>query len=446
MINKSDIEQYLIFVKNHKDRFQSIEQKLDIFYSDYENKKKIIKLVKVWLYFITAVHKAYGKDGFKEFLLSEFNCSNRFAMNYELGIDLNNKLEPFKFKYLFYVFINFLTRPLLPGAIVDGVLRKVRWRFAKWIILQIPEKTDLERKNEFITFVIEYFDNCFGSEFDKLIENALPTVFYSKPIKTLTKRSLTIEGSPWSLCDFQGFEKIFLIQRPVTIIGSQHGGGHNAYISEVGEDIEEELADIYYGWGLSENHNHRQSRYPRRKSLSKTDTNERRVLWIEKACISTWPKFVWPYQYQVLIESDTIRYIANELQDAQIDYYSLPHSHNQFRSDKYDGLRGKEITNFTGRGEDFIGTNDIVIFDIVTSSLIHYCIEHEILFIFVVPRSSIEYYTSNQKYWFDVMRNQNLVFFNDEKGKMSEVLTKLIDSKAEMPLELKKYHDNKFII
>ena len=91
-------------------------------------------------------------------------------------------------------------------------------------------------------------------------------------------------------------------------------------------------------------------------------------------------------------------------------------------------------------------SNDIVIFDIVTSSLIHYCIEHEILFIFVVPRSSIEYYTSNQKYWFDVMRNQNLVFFNDEKGKMSEGLTKLIDSKAEMPIELKKYHDNKFII
>ena len=79
MSNKTDIERYLISVKNHKDRFQSIEQKLDIFYSDYKNKRKILKLVDVWLYFITALHEAYGVDGLKAFLLSEFNCSNRFS-------------------------------------------------------------------------------------------------------------------------------------------------------------------------------------------------------------------------------------------------------------------------------------------------------------------------------------------------------------------------------
>ena len=83
---------------------------------------------------------------------------------------------------------------------------------------------------------------------------------------------------------------------------------------------------------------------------------------------------------------------------------------------------------------------------IVTSSLIHYCIEKEILFLLVVPRASIEYYTPNQKEWFDVMRKTNLVFYNDEKDKMGKMLIKLIDSKAEIPMELKKYHNKIFII
>ena len=58
----------------------------------------------------------------------------------------------------------------------------------------------------------------------------------------------------------------FLIQRPVTIIGLQHGGGKFAYISEIGEDIEEQLADTFYGWGLSINMNQRQHRYSKRNN------------------------------------------------------------------------------------------------------------------------------------------------------------------------------------
>ena len=86
MVNKTDIEQYLTFVENHKERFKSIEPKLEIFYSDYKNKRKIIKLVHMRLFFISAFRDAYGIDGLKAFLLSEFNCTNRFAINYELGI------------------------------------------------------------------------------------------------------------------------------------------------------------------------------------------------------------------------------------------------------------------------------------------------------------------------------------------------------------------------
>jgi len=450
LINISEIEKYSIAVKDHNERFKSLEQKLDIFYSNYQNKWKIIKLVDVWLYFIKALHDSYGIDGLKTFLLSEFNCSNRFAMNYELGTNLNNKLNTYRSTFLFYIFVNILSRPLLPGAVVNGIIKKLRWRFARWIILQIPEKSDLSRKNEFINYIIEYFDgyfdNSFNKEFVQLINNAIPTVFFSKPVKTLTNSDLTIECAPWSLFDFSGLERIFLIQRPVTIIGLQHGGGKFAYISEKGEDIEEQLADTFYGWGLSKNMNQRQHRYPKRKRTSIEKPNEKRVLWIEKGIMTTWWKFLSPYQYQELMESETIKYIANELKNSNIEYYNLPHYHNQMKSNQYDGLRGKELDNPTGRGEDIIGLNDIVIFDIVTSSLIHYCIEKEILFLLVVPRASIEYYTPNQKEWFDVMRKTNLVFYNDEKDKMGKMLIKLIDSKAEIPMELKKYHNKIFII
>ena len=193
MDDKTDTERYLISVQKHKEQFKSINQKLNNFYSDYKNKRKIIRLVDAWLFFVMALHDAYGMDGLKAFLLSDFKCSNRFAMNYELGINLNNKRNPYRFKYLFYIFVNFLSRPLLPGAIIDTFSKKLRWRFAAWVILQTPEKLDLSRKNEFITYIIEYFDNSFDGEFDQLIENAIPTVFYSKPVKTLINSSLTIE-------------------------------------------------------------------------------------------------------------------------------------------------------------------------------------------------------------------------------------------------------------
>jgi hypothetical protein len=45
-----------------------------------------------------------------------------------------------------------------------------------------------------------------------------------------------------------------------------------------------------------------------------------------------------------------------------------------------------------------------------------------------------------------MMRNVNLAFYNDEKNKMGNILAELIDSKTEMPIELRKYHNRRFII
>ena len=139
-----------------------------------------------------------------------------------------------------------------------------------------------------------------------------------------------------------------------------------------------------------------------------------------------------------------MKYIYTELGNVKIEFYSMPYPNN-LRSNQYDGLRGIEIDNASVRGENILSKGDVVIFDDSGSSLIHHCIEQEIPFILVVSREDVLRFKEKQNEWFNVIRDAELAFYDDEAGMMSKRINEIFESKFDLPLKLKEFHDVVFI-
>jgi len=437
---------YFKIIEKHNNSFVVIEDKLRDFFKEYKNRNKIITLLGIWLYFIRALYESYGEKGLQSFLDSDYDCVNRFAYKYEYGLSINNKIKNIKRTKPFIFLDLFLEKPLLPGGIVTSLIHKLKWRFTHLIIAFTPIKSSSKRKNELNLYISEYFnDLSIDKENYKNISELIPQLFYADYINTFNSRDLQVECSPWAFLDFSGAHKMLLIQRKVLINGFQHGGGYFSYQFEIGEYFEKLITDTFIGWGLSPELNRRQHKYPKRNTDYKSIKKTRRLIWIERGFASKYASFLWPFRTDALRNEETIEYISSELIKSKIMYYNLPHP-GVFRCVQYDKVRDKEIKNVTKGGENIINYEDVVIFDVVISTLIHYCVEAEILFILVVPREDVLAFTDQQKEWFELMRNSNLAFYNDEVGSLSSRIIKIMNDNIKIPSQLRNYHNEKFII
>ncbi|MDA7767514.1 hypothetical protein N8893_01845 [Porticoccaceae bacterium] len=432
----------------HNIQFESIAESLSEFYKDYENKDKIIQLLNAWLYFIRGLNESYGVDAVKEFGEGEFGCPIRFSFYYEYGFNIGNKASIYKSKFLFSIFNAFLRRPLLPGAKVHSIYSKLRWRFAKFIIINIPIQRNYVRKSQLIEYIMKYFDGYFNEEDTVGIKSslscALPDVFCSDQVNVTTKKELNVECASWTFLEFSGFEKIFLLNRTTRVKGLQHGGGYFAYDPQYGTQFEESISDRYIGWGLSPGENERQHRYTHNYKNKNSPVMLTRLIWVEGSKSSIFNYFMWPKQIQQNYNLNSIAYISDEIRLTNISHYSMPYP-KYLRSDQYDRARGIELPNITGLGENNIRKGDILIFDESGQSLIHFCVEQQVPFIFIISRNDISGFSEKQVEWFDLMRAEKLAFFEDETGKLSARLVELFETEYELPEKLSNFQRKTFI-
>jgi hypothetical protein len=432
----------------HETKFRGLLQWLEVFYYDYKNSKKIIQLLGTWLYFIRSLHESYGMEGLKSYSEGDFACPIRFSFYYEFGFNINYKAKGFKSYLLFKVFNNFLNSALLPGAKVSSIYSKFKWRFSQFVILNIPIQIQASRKDRIVKKIMDYFDEYFTeeevTELAKYLSNSLPSVFFEDKFNVPEEKELNVECAPWTFFEFSGFERVFLFDRYVKVTGLQHGGGYFGYNLQYGTRFEENISDEFIGWGLSPNRNERQHRYTHRDQNSMTSITPSRLIWVERARLSIFNYFMWPCQLQQLYSLKAIEYVFGELSKVNMKYFNMPYP-SHLRSRKYDGLRGEELYSNKNYGENILGFGDIVIFDTSDSSLIHHCIEQEIPFILVVSRDVISGLSRQQNDWFDVIRNAELAFFDDETGMMSKKINEVFQSKYYIPEELKEFHNTVFI-
>jgi len=428
--------------------FKRIIKSLDQFYTGYTNKEKIIQLLSAWLYFFRSLHESYGFDAVKDFSQNDFGCPIRFSFFYEYDFDINNKSKIYKNKYLFKILNGFLSNALLPGSVIHSIYCKLRWRFAKFIVVNIPVNITAKRKALSVKHIMDYFNGYFSEqesqEIEKYISDALPSVFYEEQINVLAKNPLNVECAPWTFLEFSGYERIFLLNRHVKVTGLQHGGGYFAFEPQYGTRFEESISEKFIGWGLSPQYNERQHRYPRNNKGLNSKTVLRRLIWVEHCRLSIFNYFMWPRQIMQSYNTKAIKYISDELKKVKTPFYSMPYP-NHLRSKQYDGIRGTELSDPKGRGENIIVPGDILIFDESGSSLIHHCIEQEIPFILVLSRNDINGFSKQQNEWFDVIRESELAFFDDEIGMMSEKINGAFKSNFYIPKELKEFHKKVFI-
>ena len=89
--------------------------------------------------------------------------------------------------------------------------------------------------------------------------------------------------------------------------------------------------------------------------------------------------------------------------------------------------------------------SDIVIFDTCTATVMHFCLEHQILFLLITSRESLKKFTSKQAEWFQMLKAHGLGFFDDEIGFLEKKICEILKPTYRVPSQVKQYHYDHFI-
>ena len=63
----------------------------------------------------------------------------------------------------------------------------------------------------------------------------------------------------------------------------------------------------------------------------------------------------------------------------------------------------------------------------------------------VISKAEYLNYAAQQKEWFNIMRQENNGFFNDEIDKLSNRINNILRLNLSLPEKIKDYHNKKFI-
>lgn len=428
--------------EKHNAVFNQLQTWLEEQYSGYANRGKIIKLLSYWLYINKTFFECYSRDGLEKFSKSKSGNPFRYSYEYEYEVDVNLVLKTKPNKILFKLVSLILLKAYLPGGNVIPLLAKVGWRLTKHLLNIAPIELDLKKRDEIIDKLIFYFKEMGISDDQKfiaaLLKNSLPEIFYSKKLTLVKSGQISLDCSASAFMEFCGYEKILLFNNPIFVIGRQHGGGYDTFKEDYFIMFEKDLCDKFLGWGLS-NENDQQYRYPKiKKSL-----DAKKIIWVERARLTFLSRVIFPDIYKQWTNQKVIPYIGNELKKSAIGYYSLMYP-GKLRSTEYNEWRGFEFLGKKGKGESLITTNDIVIFDNVSASLVHHCVENDIAFILVLERGAEIRFTDLMKEWFLTLRKEKMAFFTDEVGLLQSRVTELFNNEFALPLEIVEYHNKKF--
>ena len=177
------------------------------------------------------------------------------------------------------------------------------------------------------------------------------------------------------------------------------------------------------------------------KKISSNESNEKRIIWHESATLPL-PNFYLFFDIFKQITEEKIDYIYSELNERNIEFTNQPHP---FRSKLYEKYRDKVLIDSRNRGENKLSKSDLLICDNSASSLLHFCIENDILFVIVSFRSELSCMTKNQLKWYRILRDSGQWIFIDEKNKLGELVSSYLSNKFNLSKSVKNFHKSTFI-
>ena len=423
---------------DHLLRFFQIESNLDIFFDEYKNKKKILKLLEYWLFAIKQTGDLYGRDGLDSYISTNGSSPIRHAFDYEF----KSKIYPINKNVsilLPKIFLFFFNRIILPGAPLKLIKDKLFSKISIFIFSSLTAAEHAERKERLVEILLPYFKDL-DLVTSQTIYDSLPSIFFSNQISIKSKTEIICEGTAHSFMDFSGFEKILLLDSELKMNSYQHGGGYDCFNCDYYSYFEKAMSDSFYSWGLGEK-NISQTRY------AKIDQNlldtKRQLIWVERP---NYPKLMSPLNHGQYLQHSNQKVIENiykALCNTGRPYLSAPYPGN-LRSNDYEGYRGDYLGDGKIGSENFINKCDLVIFDSSAASLIHFCIENSILFFLIVDRKSAIFFTPKKNDWFNLLRENDMAFFHDEFVELSNAIESAYNTDLTIPKKLLDFNKQTF--
>ena len=434
MMEKKETEAY----KEHLERFSRIEPVLESFFINYKNKDKILKLLEYWLFAIKETFEIYDIAGLDNYIRSSGSSPMRHAYNYEFQthIFLKNKQSSLAAAKFFLFFSN---RLIFPGAPIKGLKDKLISRISSRVFSKLPQVYDYQRKQIIVKILSDYFKNLeYFSE--QKIQDALPGLFFSKPISIKEPKKIHVDGTAHSFMDFAGFENLLLFNADINVDSYQHGGGYDCFHCDYYSFFEYSMSENFYGWGLSKN-NLNQHRY--QKLDKKMDADKKKLIWVERP---NYPKLMSPMNYGQYLQHSNQEVIANiykAIKATGKHYFNAPYPGDLISID-YEGYRGDFLGDKNTNSESNFSKHDLIIFDSSAASLIHFCIENSMIFFLVIDRESHDYFTTKKRRWFSILRENKFAFFHDETQELSNAIEKAYNSEFKVPKDILEFNNITF--
>ena len=431
--------------KSSKKRYHLFSKQILSFYDNYQNKNKISILLEFWLWNIRITHKLYGNAGLKEFLNGEIANPSRFARFKDTQAKSleDSVVTQKKNKFLFFILAFLVRKFLLQGAHLKSIKQKIISRLTLLFIKTMPIEEDVALRIKIVEISMKYFSDIKFNGLEQLLYKKLPNIFCSKPIAPLSfhKKGVMIECAAACFLEFHNYENIFLLNNSIYIKGIQHGGGYDTFLIDYFADYEIFLCNEFVGWGLY-SHNSKQPKFKKFSEKQKNESLQKRIIWIEDSYLPSYFYMIMPYHHYQSKDVKSTGYISRELKALECDYYNL--SHPVLPSKKYESYRGKLLHRSNNRGESLFLPMDIGIFDNSGATLIHFFVENEMPFIHIISKSDFDRFTMKQKEWFNVLYDNGMACYNDEKGKLALNLEKIMKNNYAIPKELVNYHNQVF--
>jgi hypothetical protein len=375
---------------------------LNTFYIKFQNKDKIIKLLIIWLsqynFFCTTYIKL--KD-FKKIVSTKKSILKSASKISNDKFEITSPKKNIIFSFISLFVASFLKQFFLRGGYrleKESFYLRFLFFISQFFLRYLPSKTNHIRKEALIYILSNYLNKIDL----KYLNLALPDIFFSEEIKLFFKKDKHINTSPNAFWDFDGYEKILLIENKICISGYQHGGGY-----ELKKDLlkfsEIIMSDYYYFWGFGDL-NIFQHRYKRIKKHNLKHNKINRILWIERSNLPEMFKFLIPDFFKENNDSKIINFIENELKDWKREKFRIPHKlrlSNLYQNSNIKIISDERIPDL------IIKNNDLVIFDHINHSLIYFCLCRNITFLCVMD---LKKYTKNyDKNYINFLKSRNLI-------------------------------------
>jgi hypothetical protein len=403
---------WLQFKNTFEGEWDEINPELENLFKNYVNKDKLIYLFKAWFYVFNILYYKTN-DNFK-YKFEKFNGSIFLFNTRPNSKNKNNIKYPRFLDFFSNLYFSFFDKILIRGAIPNNKFDNFLLRCSLLFKSYLSSKENIILKNNLIKLLKK---NNFSNNFIFLFEKKLPKVFYSNQIMTFSTKKLYCDGSAHSLFDFDGYENLLLLNRKLNIIGRQHGGGYGMFIDDLYLDFELSLCEEFIGWNLFSK-NEMLNIYKPLKNNMNQKTN---IILIARPSIPSWFVYLTPHFYNELLDTNSISYLQKEINSLNISLNCKPHpveGLNEF----YKNIKFNTIYNLKEKAENLINRNDVIIFDVVSHSLIYFCLYHSIRFIVLFNVDNYEFLTENMKLWLNYLHENNIVIYTNEKNKLHNFL------------------------